>query len=90
MPGTPKTLLKTRLLASRSSHFVAANISMANSLEIGDTSSNYYYFPHVTKPDYDRAFEQARQWALENLEESPITAARIYHVKWEALRKSVS
>ena len=54
---------------------------MANSLEIGDTSSNYYYFPHVTKPDYDRAFEQARQWALENLEESLITAARIYHVK---------
>jgi len=83
MPGTPKTPPKTRLLASRSSHFVTANtnISMANSLEIGDTSSNYYYFPHVTKPDYDRAFEQARQWALENLEESLITAARIYHVK---------
>jgi hypothetical protein len=52
-------------------------------------SSNYYYFPHVSKQDYDRAFNDARLWALENPTESPRTAARIHHVKEEALRKSV-
>jgi hypothetical protein len=63
---------------------------MANlSKQIGEASSNYYYFPHITKQDYDRAFENARQWALKNREESPRTAAKTYHVKEEALRKSV-
>ena len=52
-------------------------------------SSNYYYFPHVTKEDYDRAFNNARKWALENPEERPRAAARIYHVKEDSLRKSV-
>jgi hypothetical protein len=49
-----------------------------------------YFDKHVTKCDYDRAFEEARLWALgEGLEESGITAARIFHVKEETLRKSI-
>jgi hypothetical protein len=59
---------------------------MPNSLESANT---YYYFPHVTKEDYDRAFNTARLWALEHLEEASTAAARIYHVKELALRKSV-
>jgi hypothetical protein len=49
-----------------------------------------YFGPHATKPDYDRAFDQARNYALgEGEEENSATAARIYHVKEDALRKSV-
>jgi hypothetical protein len=34
---------------------------MANmSKVIGGASSYYYYFPHVTKQDYNRAFNKAR------------------------------
>ena len=51
--------------------------------------STNYYGPHVTKPDYDRAFNNARLWALESEEHRPTAAARIYHVKELALRKSV-
>jgi hypothetical protein len=51
--------------------------------------STNYYGPHVTKADYDRAFNEARLWALENAEHRPTTAARIYHVKELALCKSV-
>jgi hypothetical protein len=51
--------------------------------------SNYYYFPHVTKQDYDRAFENTRKEALEHPDLSPTSAARIYHVKEDSLRKSV-
>jgi hypothetical protein len=50
-----------------------------------------YYGPHLAKQDYDRAFNEARLWALgEGSTESALTAARIYHVKEEALCKSVS
>jgi hypothetical protein len=52
-------------------------------------SSNYFHFPHVTKQDYDRAFNNARNDALKDPELTPTSAARIYHVKEEALRKSV-
>jgi len=52
-------------------------------------SLNFYYFPHVTKQDYDCAFNNARKDALDNPELSSILVARIYHVKEEALRKSV-
>ena len=51
--------------------------------------SNYYYFPHVTKQDYDRAFENARKEALGQPDLSPTSAARIYHVKEDSLRKLV-
>src|SRR6187402_1358539 len=53
-----------------------------------EQSSNYYG-PHRTKPEYNRAFNSARIWAIENPKESPRAAARIYHVKEEALRKSI-
>jgi hypothetical protein len=85
--GNPKTPPKTRFLTMRLRQFIAIN--MSNSLETGDTSSDYYYFPHVTKQDYDQAFNAARLWALDHPEEASTTAARIYHVKELALRKSV-
>jgi hypothetical protein len=67
----------------------SAFLNMANSPELESTSSNYYYFPHVTKRDYDQAFNTARLWALKHPEEPSTTAARIYHIKELALRKSV-
>jgi hypothetical protein len=51
-------------------------------------STNYYSL-HVTKVDYDRAFNEARLWALESEEHRPTTTARIYYVKELALCKSV-
>jgi hypothetical protein len=48
-----------------------------------------YYGPYPTKADYDRAFQDARNWAIENPEELPQIAARIYSVKEDALRKSI-
>jgi hypothetical protein len=60
-----------------------------DSSRIGQTCSQYYYYPHKTKSNYDQAFKTAREWALENDEELPFTAARLYHVKEDALRKSV-
>jgi len=48
--------------------------------------SSSYYGPHHTKQDYDRAFSDARLWALgEGINKPPVTAAKIYHVKEEAL-----
>ena len=54
-----------------------------------DVSSNYYYSSHVTKQDYDRAFENARKESLECPDLSPTQIARIYHVKEDSLRKTV-
>jgi hypothetical protein len=52
--------------------------------------SSFYYGPHCTKQDYDCAFNEARLWALgEGSGETHAAAARIYHVKEDALRKSV-
>jgi hypothetical protein len=51
--------------------------------------STNYYGPHVTKADYDRAFNEARLWALESKEHLPTAPARIYHVEELALCKSV-
>ena len=48
-----------------------------------------YYGPHATKQDYDHAFNSARLWAINNPNEPCPTAARIYHVKEDALRQSV-
>jgi hypothetical protein len=39
--------------------------------------SNYYYFPHVTKQDYDRAFKNTYKEAFEHPDLSPTLAARI-------------
>jgi hypothetical protein len=40
---------------------------------------------------YDRVFNKARPWALgEGIDEPHTAAARIYHVKEEALRKSIN
>lgn len=52
--------------------------------------STNFYGPHVTKADYDRAFNEARLWALESEQHRPTAAARIYHVKEHAVLKSVS
>jgi len=57
-----------------------------------DLIATNYYSIHATKLAYDHAFDEARQWVLNDQEgtiEGPTTAARIYHVKEEALRKSV-
>ncbi len=51
--------------------------------------STNYYGPHVTKSDYDQAFNKARLWALESEEHRLTAAARIYHVKEYAVRKAV-
>jgi hypothetical protein len=48
------------------------------------------YGPHMTKPEYDRAFNEARRWLLEEApHEEPHIAARIYHVKEDSLRQSI-
>ena len=53
------------------------------------------YGPHRIKPDYDRAFEAARRYVLEESHENeggveeeqlPLVAARIFHVKEDSLR----
>jgi hypothetical protein len=49
----------------------------------------YYFYPHLHKEEYDRAFNLARRWALDNPNELPTAAARIYYVKVLAFRKSV-
>ncbi len=77
-------------MIARLGQYIAIDITvnMSNSLEIGDTLSNYY-FPYFTKQDYDRAFNNARLWALNNPEEPPTAAAQIYHVKEDSVRKLV-
>ncbi len=52
-------------------------------------ASNYYYFPHVTKQDYDHAFNTVYNEALEHLDLSSTSATRIYHIKEDSLRKAV-
>jgi hypothetical protein len=39
--------------------------------------SNYYYFPQVTKQDYNRAFKNTRKEALGHPDLPPTLAARI-------------
>jgi hypothetical protein len=51
--------------------------------------STNYYGPHITKLDYDRAFNNTRLWALKSEEHRLTTAARIYYVKEYIIRKSV-
>ena len=51
--------------------------------------STNYYGPHVTKSDYNRAFNEARLWALKSKEHRLTTATRIYYVKEYIVRKSV-
>ena len=55
------------------------------------TRSTNYYGPHATKEEYNYAFNKARQWALgEGSKEQIATAAKMYHVKTDSLRKVVS
>ncbi|KAG4439985.1 hypothetical protein IFR05_004559, partial [Cadophora sp. M221] len=49
-----------------------------------------YFKIHATKSDYDKAFGEAQAWAIENPDELPSFAARIYFVKEDALRQSIS
>jgi hypothetical protein len=56
----------------------------------------FFYGPHRTKSDYERAFAQAQQFSLENevdradgLVVTGVAAARIFHVKEDALRQSL-
>jgi hypothetical protein len=77
LPETPKSHPKTRLLEARTSHFLSQFtrctpiMARISRLIEEHTSSNYYYFPHLTKQDYDRAFNDARSWALETLLRAP-------------------
>lgn len=48
-----------------------------------------YFKIHATKADYDRAFIEARQWAIENPDEKPSFAASVYFVKERALAQSI-
>jgi hypothetical protein len=66
-----------------------ANISKETLPRPRTYPSSNYYGPHVTKLDYDQAFNEARLWALKSEEHRPTAAARIYHVKELALCKSV-
>ena len=51
--------------------------------------SDYYYFPYITKQDYDRAFNIARLKVLQTLELLPIIASKKYHIKENSLRQLV-
>jgi hypothetical protein len=66
-----------------------SGIPLIDSSRIGQSSLDYYYYPHKSKPDYDRAFNAARLWAIENPTETSASSARIHHVKEEALRKAI-
>ena len=48
-----------------------------------------YYGPHSTKAEYDKAFADAQAWALESDDHHYLDAARIYHIKEPALKKSI-
>jgi hypothetical protein len=50
---------------------------------------DYYYFPYVTKQDYDRAFNIARLKVLQTLELLPIIASKKYYIKENSLRQLV-
>jgi hypothetical protein len=64
-------------------------IPLFNSSRIGEISWEYFYYPHATEADYHHIFNKARNWCLENNNNSAIIAARIYYVKEASLRKSV-
>jgi hypothetical protein len=64
-------------------------IPLFDSSRLGEFSWEYYYYPHATEADNHRVFNEARDWCLEHEDNSAITAARTYHVKEPALRKSV-
>ena len=50
-----------------------------------------YYGPYPTKREYDLAFSDALLWALgEGSGENSTTAARIYHVKEDSLRRAIN
>jgi hypothetical protein len=65
------------------------DIPLFDSTRIGEMSWEYFYYPYTTEADYHRIFNEAREWCLENDDNSAITAARIYYVKEASLRKSV-
>jgi len=51
--------------------------------------SDYYYFPHITKQDYNRAFNIARLEVLKTPELLLAATSKKYHVKEDSLRKLV-
>jgi uncharacterized tellurite resistance protein B-like protein len=51
--------------------------------------SNYYYFLHVIKQDYNRAFNIARLEVLQTPELLPAIASKKYHVKENSLQQLV-
>ncbi|CZS92474.1 uncharacterized protein RAG0_03054 [Rhynchosporium agropyri] len=59
-------------------------------LPLKEWPASNYYLQHVTKSDYNRAFGEAREWKLANPTEQLTTAARIFSVKEEALKKSIN
>ena len=57
-----------------------ANLSKEALPSISSYPFTNYSGPHITKEDYNRAFNKARLWALKNKEYPLITIARIYHI----------
>jgi hypothetical protein len=51
--------------------------------------SDYYYFPYITKQDYNRAFNIARLKVLKTPELLLAIAFKKYHIKEDSLRKLV-
>lgn len=49
-----------------------------------------YYSKHATKPEYDRAFTEAREFKLSHPTEAFTAVARIYSIKEDALKKSIN
>lgn len=45
-----------------------------------------YYLKHVTKSDYDKAFGEAREWAVTNPTKAYLVVARIFWIKEDSLR----
>ncbi len=71
-------------------HALFQNIMATSSKEsLLSYPSTNYYCPHVTKQEYNQAFDKAYLWALESDEHRLTAAARIYHVKELALQESV-
>jgi hypothetical protein len=84
--NTPKNALFN--IAPRTINYTLHTTIQTYKIEASN-SSNYFHFPHVTKQDYNRAFNNAHNNALKDPKLTPTSAARIYHVKEEALHKSV-
>ena len=89
MSRVARYLLCTYVLQKQRVKYIAFRTTFLHILAFPMDSPSMYYGPHRTKQDYDCASNNARIWALENPEEHPTVAARIYHVREDSIRKSI-